>query len=102
MVDRTGQTQHHFISNTSTLHHIHFVLCSSRFFILLSTHTITIISAISNILYIAHTYCTVLYVQGDKPFKAYQQVIEERPLAAVQIILAIFAVEALGQFNQVT
>lgn len=42
------------------------------------------------------------YVQGDKPFKAYQQVIEERPLAAVQIILAIFAVEALGQFNQVT
>jgi hypothetical protein len=25
----------------------------------------------------------------------------ERPLAAFQIILAIFAVEALGQFNQV-
>ena len=44
--------------------------------------------------------CT--YVQGDKPFKAYQQVIEERPLAAVQILLAIFAVEALGQFNQVS
>lgn len=39
--------------------------------------------------------------QGDKPFKAYQQVIEERPLAVVQILLAIFAVEALGQFNQV-
>ena len=39
--------------------------------------------------------------QGDKPFKAYQQVIAERPLAAVQIVLAIFAVEALGQFNQV-
>jgi hypothetical protein len=28
-------------------------------------------------------------------------VIAERPLAAVQIVLAIFAVEALGQFNQV-
>lgn len=27
--------------------------------------------------------------------------IQERPLAAVQIIFAIFAVEALGQFNQV-
>ena len=27
--------------------------------------------------------------------------IAERPLAAVQIVLAIFAVEALGQFNQV-
>ena len=39
--------------------------------------------------------------QGDKPFKAYQQVITERPLAALQIVLAIFAVEALGQFNQV-
>ena len=42
-----------------------------------------------------------LSAQGDKPFKAYQQVIEERPLAVVQILLAIFAVEALGQFNQV-
>lgn len=30
-----------------------------------------------------------------------EQVLQERPLAAVQIILAIFAVEALGQFNQV-
>jgi hypothetical protein len=29
------------------------------------------------------------------------QVLEQRPLAAAQIILAIFAVEALGQFNQV-
>ena len=51
-----------------------------------------------NIMHIRYT----LLVQGDKPFKAYQQVIEERPLAAVQIILAIFAVEALGQFNQVS
>jgi hypothetical protein len=42
-----------------------------------------------------------VFNQGDKPFKALQQVIEERPLAAAQIILAIFAVEALGQFNQV-
>lgn len=38
---------------------------------------------------------------GDKPFKAFQQVVAERPLAAVQIIGFIFAVEALGQFNQV-
>ena len=30
-----------------------------------------------------------------------EQVFQERPLAAVQILLAIFAVEALGQFNQV-
>jgi hypothetical protein len=66
----------------------------------LSTHIITIIFIISNVP-ILYTH-TILYVQGDKPFKAYQQVIEERPLAAVQIILAIFAVEALGQFNQVT
>jgi hypothetical protein len=42
-----------------------------------------------------------VFNQGDKPFKAYQQVLAERPLAAVQILLAIFAVEALGQFNQV-
>jgi hypothetical protein len=41
------------------------------------------------------------YYQGDKPFKALEQIFHERPLAAVQIILAIFAVEALGQFNQV-
>lgn len=40
-------------------------------------------------------------MQGDKPFRALQTVFTERPLAAVQIILAIFAVEALGQFNQV-
>lgn len=40
-------------------------------------------------------------LSGDKPFKALQKVLEERPLAAVQIIGFIFAVEALGQFNQV-
>ena len=38
---------------------------------------------------------------GDKPFKAFEQVVAERPLAAVQIIGFIFAAEALGQFNQV-
>jgi hypothetical protein len=42
-----------------------------------------------------------VFNQGDKPFKALEQVLQDRPLAAVQIILAIFAVEALGQFNQV-
>mmetsp|Transcript_1637 Transcript_1637/g.1708 ORF Transcript_1637/g.1708 Transcript_1637/m.1708 type:complete len:204 (-) Transcript_1637:144-755(-) len=42
-----------------------------------------------------------VFNQGDKPFKALEQIFHERPLAAVQIILAIFAVEALGQFNQV-
>jgi len=42
-----------------------------------------------------------VFNQGDKPFKALEQVLAERPLAAVQIILAIFAVEAFGQFNQV-
>jgi hypothetical protein len=40
-------------------------------------------------------------VQGDKPIQAFNQVITERPLAAFQIFLAIFAVEAFGQFNQV-
>lgn len=40
-------------------------------------------------------------VNGDKPFAALNTMISERPLAAAQIILAIFAVEALGQFNQV-
>ena len=40
-------------------------------------------------------------MKGDKPFKAVAKVFEERPLAAVQILLAIFACEALGQFNQV-
>eukprot|EP01035_Chromulina_nebulosa_P019800 gene19800-25742_t len=42
-----------------------------------------------------------VFNKGDKPFQALTQVLSERPLAAAQIILAIFAVEALGQFNQV-
>jgi hypothetical protein len=42
-----------------------------------------------------------VFSQGDKPFKALTQVLSERPLAGVQIILAIFACEAFGQFNQV-
>lgn len=42
-----------------------------------------------------------VFNQGDKPFAALQQVYAERPLAFAQIVLAIFAVEALGQFNQV-
>jgi hypothetical protein len=41
-----------------------------------------------------------VFSQGDKPFKALEQVFNERPLAAAQIFLAIFAVEALGQYNQ--
>lgn len=40
-------------------------------------------------------------VNGDKPFAALNTMLTERPLAAAQIILAIFACEALGQFNQV-
>jgi len=43
----------------------------------------------------------IYYFQGDKPFQAFNQVITDRPLAAFQIFLAIFAVEAFGQFNQV-
>ena len=42
-----------------------------------------------------------VFSEGNKPFKALEQVFQERPLAGVQVILAIFAVEALGQFNQV-
>lgn len=42
-----------------------------------------------------------VFSEGDKPFKALAQVAEQRPLAVAQILLAIFAVEALGQFNQV-
>lgn len=42
-----------------------------------------------------------VFSEGDKPFKALAKVFEERPLAAVQVIGFIFAVEALGQFNQV-
>jgi hypothetical protein len=42
-----------------------------------------------------------VFSEGDKPYKALAQVWEQRPLAAAQILLAIFAVEALGQFNQV-
>jgi len=42
-----------------------------------------------------------VFSQGDKPIQAFNQVITERPLAAFQIFLAIFAVEAFGQFNQV-
>ena len=41
-----------------------------------------------------------VFNQGDKPFKALEQVLADRPLAAAQIVLAIFAVEALGQFKQ--
>ena len=41
-----------------------------------------------------------VFSEGDNPFKALSQVYSERPIAAVQIILAIFAVEALGQKNQ--
>ena len=42
-----------------------------------------------------------VFNQGDKPFAALQQVLNERPLAAVQIIGFIFAAEAFGQFQQV-
>ena len=42
-----------------------------------------------------------VFNQGDKPFKALEQVLAERPLAAAQIVLAIFAVEAFGQFKQI-
>jgi len=42
-----------------------------------------------------------VFSQGAKPFKAIEQVCADRPLAAIQIVLAIFAVEALGQFNQI-
>jgi len=41
-----------------------------------------------------------VFSAGDKPFEALNKVVAERPLAAIQIGLAIFAVEALGQFNQ--
>ena len=41
-----------------------------------------------------------VFSQGDKPFGALQQVLSDRPLAAAQILLAIFAVEALGQQRQ--
>ena len=41
-----------------------------------------------------------VFSEGSKPFDALNRVIAERPLAAIQIGLAIFAVEALGQFNQ--
>jgi len=40
-------------------------------------------------------------INGDKPFAAAATVFADRPLAVAQILLAIFAVEALGQFNQV-
>jgi len=42
-----------------------------------------------------------VFSEGNKPLKAVEQVISERPLAAVQIIGFIFACEALGQFQQV-
>lgn len=41
-----------------------------------------------------------VFSEGDKPFEALNKVVTERPLAAIQIGLAIFACEALGQFNQ--
>lgn len=41
-----------------------------------------------------------VFSAGDRPFEALNKVVNERPLAAIQIGLAIFAVEALGQFNQ--
>lgn len=42
-----------------------------------------------------------VFSEGSKPLKALEQVVAERPLAAVQILGFIFAAEALGQFNQV-
>lgn len=42
-----------------------------------------------------------VFSEGDKPFKALEQVFNERPLAVFQILFFIFAAEALGQFNQV-
>ena len=42
-----------------------------------------------------------VFSEGDKPYKALAQVSEQRPLAVAQILLFIFAAEALGQFNQV-
>jgi hypothetical protein len=42
-----------------------------------------------------------VFSEGSKPLKALEQVLTERPLAAVQILGFIFAAEALGQFNQV-
>ena len=42
-----------------------------------------------------------VFSQSEKPIKAIEQVASERPLAAFQILLAIFAVEAFGQFQQI-
>lgn len=42
-----------------------------------------------------------VFSEGDKPLKALEQVVSERPLAAAQILFFIFVAEALGQFNQV-
>ena len=42
-----------------------------------------------------------VFSQGDKPLKALEQVFNDRPLAAVQVIGFIFAAEVMGQFNQV-
>ena len=42
-----------------------------------------------------------VFSEGDKPYGALAKVAEQRPAAIAQILLAIFAVEALGQFNQV-
>ena len=42
-----------------------------------------------------------VFSQSEKPIKAIEQVCAERPLAGFQILLAIFAVEAFGQFQQI-
>lgn len=42
-----------------------------------------------------------VFSEGKKPLAALGKVCAERPLAAVQIVLAIFAVEAFGQFKQI-
>jgi len=41
-----------------------------------------------------------VFQQGDKPFKALEQVLSDRPAAAIQIVLAIAAVEAIGVKKQ--
>lgn len=43
-----------------------------------------------------------VFSQGDNALAALNKVVSERPLAAIQILLAIFALEALGQWRQTT
>ncbi len=62
---------------------------------------IAMLAALGQITQSYFQWADPVFNQSEKPIKAIEQVCADRPLAGFQILLAIFAVEAFGQFQQI-